>query len=82
MCIRDSTNTDKIVAEYAAAQERLHACLEQKDELSTTSAEQLAELSENYRIAMEGEGQDIPLLRTIYAVSYTHLPEMELTYNA
>lgn len=60
------TNTDKIVAEYAAAQERLHACLEQKDELSTTSAEQLAELSENYRIAMEGEGQDIPLLRTIY----------------
>lgn len=59
-------NTDKIVAEYTTAQERLHVCLEQKDKLSAASAEQLAQLSENYRIAMEGAGQDIPLLRTVY----------------
>lgn len=57
---------DKIIVEYTSAQERLHARMAEKDKLSAESAEQLATLDENYRIAMEGDGEEIPLLRKVF----------------
>ena len=57
---------DKIIVEYTSAEERLHARMAEKDKLSAESAEQLATLDENYRIAMEGDGEEIPLLRKVF----------------
>ena len=61
-----NTAMDKIVNEYSAAQDRLHACMAEKERLSAESTEQLAALDEEYRIAMEGDGQEIPVLRKVF----------------